>query len=249
MTWPTGITNTLQGRLNRIWENVVRKRLSGQRSRSCSSRRIIKLAQRTGPLDTLAGHDVLVCADAQNLDIGARRLGQMVSWDTLGHKLDWASRSTERHVFLSHPPGLENRMIYFSDRGWVPHARVSRLVQTWRGLEKKSNTDNLFAFFTGVLVSHSQASLVLMCSGDADLVEEVAEAITLLDDAGSTGSPVPKRRQIATLSLPGSTGQRLNATASQYVHHNIELGMDCLRSRCQDSLKRFFPLHSGGGFQ
>lgn len=192
------------------------------RSRGSVPTRIpIQVACATGPLEVLNDHDVLVIADAQNLDLGARDLGYKVSWQRLGHLIDDHSRTSERHTFLSQPEGEECRASYFAHRGWTPHSKKSRLVRTVRGLERNSNTDHILAFFTGFLISQSAASLVLVCSGDGDLVEDIAEALSLLQ----------ARCRIATLSIAGSTARRLDARYSSLITANLELGHDCLRDR------------------
>jgi hypothetical protein len=103
----------------------------------------------------------------------------------------------------------------------MPHGKTARFVETRRGRERRSNADNVLTFMAGVLASRSRASLLLVLSGDADLVEGLAEGAALL----------PKTRKIATLSLAGSTGYRLNAATSEFVTANLELGMDCLERR------------------
>ncbi len=183
-------------------------------------RRWIDVAMETGPLELLAGERVLAVADAQNLNMGARDLGRKVSWKALGTILDRAAARIERHVVLSAPQGEDRRTQYFAERGWTAHVKQSRMVRNHKGWQRISNADGLLLFVTGMLAANSDASLVLVCSGDGELVEEVAEALYL------QGLPL----RVATLSLAGSTSARLDAACSSLVAMNLELGADCLRS-------------------
>ena len=133
----------------------------------------------TGPLELLAGERVLAVADAQNLNMGARDLGRKVSWKALGTILDRAAARIERHVVLSAPQGEDRRTQYFAERGWTAHVKQSRMVRNHKGWQRISNADGLLLFVTGMLAANSDASLVLVCSGDGELVEEVAEALYL----------------------------------------------------------------------
>lgn len=179
----------------------------------------VEVAETTGPLSPLLGKRVVVVADAQNLDRGARDLGFKMSWALLGEKIDAAAKSACRHVILSQHPGDERRMNYFCERGWIPYATQIRTVSTKNGLERKSNADFLMSFLAGVLVSRTRADVVVLASGDGDLVEEIAIGIRGLK----------KERSIVTMSLAGSTAQRLNAETSELIAANIEIGKDCLR--------------------
>lgn len=94
-----------------------------------------------------------------------------------------------------------------------------RTVHTRNGLERKGNADFLLSFLAGVLVSRTTADVVILASGDGDLVEEVAIGIRSLQ----------KKRSIVTMSLAGSTAGRLNAEKNALITANIEIGKDCLR--------------------
>jgi hypothetical protein len=180
----------------------------------------VEIAAETGPLSSLFGQGVIVIADAQNLDRGARDLGYKMSWALLGDKIDASAKSASRHVILSQHPGEQRRMNYFIERGWIPHATQIRTVSTRNGLERKSNADFLMSFLAGVLVSRTRADVVVIASGDGDLVEEIALGIGSLQ----------KDRSIVTMSLAGSTAQRLNAETSAFISANIEIGKDCFRN-------------------
>jgi len=180
----------------------------------------VEVAAETGPLSSLLGQRVIVIADAQNLDRGARDLGYKMSWALLGDKIDAAAEWTSRHAILSQHPGDERRMNYFCERDWNPHATKIRTVSTRKGLERKSNADFLLSFLAGVLVSRTPADVVVIASGDGDLVEEIAIGIGSLQ----------KDRSIVTMSLAGSTAQRLNAETSDFISANIEIGKDCFRN-------------------
>lgn len=181
------------------------------------------IADRTGPLDELADHDVLVLADAQNLDASADNRGFDVLWSTLGRRVDESSRSASRCVFFAAHPGERRRSVALRASGWRPYPKAIRHVTTHRGSERKSNVDTMMACLGGALAAASSATLILVASGDGDLVEDIAEATLHL----------PGFYRIGTLSVAGATAQRLDARTSPFVNLNIELGMDCLRRKTE----------------
>ena len=132
----------------------------------------------------------------------------------LGAVLDRAASGIERHVVLSAPAGDDSRKRYFAERGWTAHVKQSRMVRNHKGWQRISNADGLLLFVTGMLAANSVASLILVCSGDGELVEEVAEALYL------QGLPL----RVATLSLAGSTSVRLDAACSALVAMNTGIG-------------------------
>jgi hypothetical protein len=211
----------------------VRKRLRRPRKRKWptvqpffTAPATIEVASETGPLSAILGKRVVVVADAQNLDLGARDLGFKMSWALLAEKIDAAAAWASRHAILSQQPGDERRMNYLDERDWSPHATTIRTVSTRKGLERKGNADFLLAFLAGVVVSRASADVVVIASGDGDLVEEIAIGIRSLR----------KERSIVTMSLAGSTAGRLNAENNALITANIEIGKDCLRPMCRNIL-------------
>lgn len=190
----------------------------------------------TGPLDIIRKRRVLVIADAQNLDYSARDIGCKMSWRSLGEVLDKACSRCSRHVIFSRNAGQNQRVAYYAARGWQTHARLNRTVQTMNGAERKSNADFLLAFIAGRL-SGAKWDIVIIASGDGDLVEDVAEGILSL---GSV-------RTVITLSLAGSTAWRLDARRSSLITGNIKIGLDCLHSR-NVMRRRVSSIRSSGRF-
>lgn len=205
-------------------QTAISSRRNGRRAdwplRRSRTRRLptVHVADVTGPLDRLADHDVLTVADCQNLDIGAANLNVTVQWRALADLLRQSSRSVRCHAFVDDCAGSDTRATQFTAMGWQAHVKTARTVRTRLGWERKSNVDNLLAFYTGLLASRSSASLVLICSGDGELVEDLAEALAQL----------PISKPVATLSLSYSTASRLDSRSTHLVDFNIELGMDCL---------------------
>ena len=72
----------------------------------------------------------------------------------------------------------------------------------WRpgnGRRRDAHIDNVFTFWTGVLTVTSRYDAVVLGSGDYGLSGELAQAIA--------GRPSQRRKQVMTLSLPGSTSR------------------------------------------
>ncbi len=179
----------------------------------------MEVAASTGPLEVLAGEKVLAVADAENLDLGARDLGLRICWGALGRKLEEAAGEIRRHVVFPEAEGERIREHFFAERGWVPHVKRPRWVRSCRGWKRISNADSLLVFVTAYLLPRWDTTLILVCSGDGALVEEVAEAAQGCEPG----------QKIATLSLAGSTSARLNAACSPFVVANLEVGMDCMQ--------------------
>ena len=194
---------------------------------TCPPRIRGSLRERTGPLDPLANQDVLVLADQQNLDEGARDLGRKLVWGELARILQRACRSLSRHVFFAEPPGDHSQTAYFTARGWRPSPKQVRQVRTWRGTEREANIDLILTFFAGLLVRQWPATRLLICSGDGQLVENLVEGLDLAAAMGQIARPLP----VITLSVPGSTASRLRAGSKSHIVANLMLGADCLRER------------------
>jgi len=158
-------------------------------------------------------------ADCQNLDMSAKRLGHTVSYRTLRQKLMTVAASASLHAVFSRRPGDERRWHYFLKRGWIPHAKTTRLASKRSGGRPDANTDHLLAFLAGRLTGLFAIDLVVLATGEGQLVLDVAEAI----------SQQPRPKPVATLSLAGSTSFRIDARRCPPVKWNLELGKDCLR--------------------
>jgi len=179
----------------------------------------LAIAPTTGPLDALQGRHVLVLADVENIKYSARNLGFTAAFHTIAHKLEETGCTTSLHAFFSRPAGDEQLSQYFTRHGWTPHARDIEIVSSPNGPRKCANADSLLLFWAGMLVNQSGADVVLILSGDGDLVSELAKAIHTLQ----------KKFDVVTMSLAGSTAQRLDARFNGFIQNNIEIGLDCLR--------------------
>lgn len=200
-------------------------------------RQIFGVPARTGPLTIIRNRKTLVIADAQNLEYSARDLGFKISWDNLGKTLDKACSRCSRHVIFSKNAGQSQRLTHYTERGWQPHARLTKTEWTRNGLVRKSNADFLLAVVAGRL-SDAKWDILIICSGDGDLVEDVASGIR---GFGSINT-------VVTLSLAGSTAWRLNSQYSPVIAANIQVGLDCLRpiSAMRNDHSNYMPIGRWG---
>lgn len=181
----------------------------------------------TGPLGILADRQVLVLADLENLRYSAARLGFDVDLTSLGRTLVAASGSCAIHVCSTVMPELVNEaQVYLERCGWKAHidprerfrsSKPSRLVE----LEPKANAnaDHLLSFVAGCLVTRSKAEVIVLASGDGQLVNAIARRVHNLG----------RQRVAVTCSLPGSTSNLLDARRNPFIAGNIEIGRDCLQ--------------------
>lgn len=177
-----------------------------------------RIAAVTGPLDLLANRNVLVLADDDNLRCGARDLGYRLSCGRLARRLKRPTAQCQLHAFFAREPGDERRLRFLRNRGWLPHGRDIEMVWTPRGPERLANCDNDILFAAGRLAGESRADMIVLASGDGCLVCDLARNLREISCVGT----------IVTLSLAGSTSQRLNAAHNPYIDGNIEIGLDCL---------------------
>jgi hypothetical protein len=99
--------------------------------------------------------------------------------------------------------------------------KTARSIRKRNGWGADANADNHVAFLTGLLAGLTPIDLVIIGTGDGQLAEDVAEAV----------SQLPKPLEVVTLSLAGSTATRLDARVCPLIAANIEVGLDCLRPR------------------
>lgn len=177
-----------------------------------------ELSETTGPLSILNRRRILVLADDENLRYSARDLGCKISYRFLAERLQAASRRCLLHTFFSHDPDDYRRTDYFSARGWTPHGYIIETVESWRGVERVANSDNLILLTAGHLAGRVKCDVVVIASGDGRLVTDTARFVM----------ECMKRVEVVTLSVPHSTSARLDATRNDAITANIELGADCL---------------------
>jgi len=180
--------------------------------------RYAHVPRTTHPLGVLRGKQALVLADVENLSIGAEQLGYKLSYRKFAERLSEVARSCSLHAFFAVGPTDVGREKYFAERGWKPHAYPIHVVRTCRGIERRSNVDISLAFLAGALTRSSSADIVGICSGDGELVSDIARAIAQL----------PRTREVVTFSLAGSTSWTLNAAENEFITANVELGHDVL---------------------
>jgi hypothetical protein len=176
------------------------------------------IEERTGPLELLRGRAVLLLLDEENIRFGARDLGRKASFRRLREQVQAHAASSVCHAFLTTNEDNNARVKYLAARGYQVHVqRADQHPDSHAG--RPTNADPFMLFHSGVIVSRSTATAVIIATGDGGLALSLAQSIRSL----------PKRRAILTLSLPGSTAQRLDARRTALVDHNLEIGSDCLR--------------------
>jgi hypothetical protein len=182
------------------------------------SRALAAIIPATGPLDTLTDLYVLVLADDENLRCGARDLGFRLCYGRLAQRLRSSARRCGLHAFFSRQPGDDRRCRYFRESGWLSHPRDIEAVRTCRGTQYLANSDNDLLFAAGILANRGNPEVIVLGSGDGDLVCDLARNLRQLC----------RSQAILTLSLAGSTSSRLEAARNAHIDGNIEIGLDCL---------------------
>lgn len=178
-------------------------------------------APQTGPLELLAGHQVVVLCDVENLSYGAKYSGYNVSYRQLAKQLTEAAASCNLHAFFSCDPNEAEKANYFWQRGWTPHVQWIKPIPTYSGWRQRRNSDNLILVWSGWLAAQKRAEMYVLASGDGTLVCDIANFLV---------SELPLCK-VVTLSLPGSTSLRLRAETNPAISANLVLGEDVLRPR------------------
>jgi len=179
------------------------------------------LLEQATDLASLKGKRIIVMLDEQNVSKGAEQLGLRMRYDLLAERVHAAAATAKLHVFLAARPGASDRVSEFERLGFIAHAKVVRYIRpNGRGSIRDANIDNLFSFWLGWLVRTTPVDMVVIGSGDYGLSGELAKEIRMLRSRRPIG--------VATLSLPGSTAQDLDARHNLNIRVNLEIGLDVL---------------------
>lgn len=189
------------------------------------------IAEETGPLDALAGKNVLVLADVENLHYGAKNFGLSVQFDELARVFRQHSGRSALHAFFSCKREDKQQAKRCQSVGWVPHRNEIKTVRQKGELVTLANSDKVILFSAGYLTHRGDIDVVVIGTGDGELGCYLAEAV------------VCRRRSVSvlTLSVAESTSYLLNAQINPYVDANIELGLDCLSNVRPSRRVGWFP--------
>lgn len=204
------ITATLNGHEDGDWRSAYRRRI----------------AERSGPLDVLAGKTVLVLADVENLYYGAKDFGLSIRFDQIARLLREYSGHAALHAFFSCKRGDNRQAKRFQSHGWIAHPNAIRTVRHKGELVTLANSDNVILFSAGYLTVPDGIELVVIGTGDGELGYSLAERIVRRRPGAS----------VVTLSLAESTSYSLDARSNPFIDANMELGLDCL-SNLRPSLR------------
>jgi hypothetical protein len=186
-----------------------------------------QLVPETGPLGGLQNRSVLALFDVENLTISSRKLGYDLNYGALARRLGSATRNLQLHAALSVEPGDTVDAQHMAVSGFTVH---TRRIERLPGGSKAANSDNLLAFQAGLLVSRARADVVILGSGDGQLVCDLANAICAL----------PATRSVWTLSVPGATSSRVDCHRNPSIERNLEIGRDVLDAMHPQTLRRLY---------
>jgi len=193
----------------------------------------ISVPLKTTSLDALLNQDVVVLIDDENLQYSAKDLSYKVSYGSMKEKLKLITNSCKLHTFFSSNSQINDRSKYFRKYGFVTHVKNIEYIPSFNGRTKKiANSDNFILFQAGALITRSKAKVVIIASGDGQLVSDLSVCI----------SKLPTKRDVFSMSLAGSTSHRLNASNNRFIKGNIEIGQDFLRpikNRSKTPFKHF----------
>lgn len=171
----------------------------------------------TGPLNLLHARDLVVVADVENLSYSARNAGFKFSYAALGSALAATTKSARLHACFSRQAHHRDWEGYFTQRGWIPHARDIAYSERRNGMQKHANADALIAFHSGRLAAETNGD-ILIATGDGALATDVANSI----------AEVWPDRLIFTLAFPGAASASLRASNRSPIAGNLLVGLDVL---------------------
>lgn len=185
----------------------------------------------TGPLETIAGRNVLLLADVENLYYGAREWRLTLSFAQLADAVQRCAGEAELHAFFSCQPGDRRQVEAFREHGWSPHPNEIETVRSQGQTRRRANSDNVMLFWGGRLTGQKEFEVVVIGTGDGDLGCDLAREIVRRDRA----------RSVVTLSVAGCTARRLDARNNPYIDANLEVGLDCLSKSTSRARRGWFP--------
>lgn len=174
------------------------------------------IPDNTGPVELLKAKKLLLIDDLENTTHSAKDLGFKFSYRKFAKLINSITDTCKMHSFFTcDNPEKNNRASYLEQRGWKPHP----INIEYHGKKRFANSDNIILCYAGHLIGRSDADIIGIISGDGALANDIARFV----------SDLPKKRDVFTISLAGSTSYRLNAAKNRYITANIEIGLDCLR--------------------
>jgi len=170
----------------------------------------------------LSGSRLLCIIDDDNLRISCRsQFSAGLSYRKLASHLQHLTYSCEMHAVLTSPSGDNTRSVYFEQRGYLPIDIKREVVETTRGPLVKGNADLDIAFNAGYRITTGDFDVLLVGSGDGDLVLSIARGVRRL---------APSVR-VYTLSVPHSSSSRiLQHAAPQLIAGNFFVTDSLLQS-------------------
>lgn len=163
--------------------------------------------------------------DAENITYESRKRGYEPDYGCLAQVIHHVCAGADLHAFYSREGRHAHFDPAFETMGWAAHPYTIHTVSTRDGMRKRANSDHNILFLGGFLVCESDADIVLIASGDGDLVSDMAVSL----------AQARPRMRLATLSVAGSTSQRILCANNRNVTGNALLGRDCLRPLPRDS--------------
>lgn len=160
----------------------------------------------------LAGHDVLVIADVENLSYGLHTKKLDLDYRNLLYEMRLYARKVRAHAFATVNP-LEIRQAVAKCRSakWIPHFQKVEVVKTCRGMERRSNADNAILIHAGVLAEKLRPSCIVLGTGDGNLGCDLAAYFK---------AEYPYC-QLLTFSISGCTSARLRAESNPHIDGNF----------------------------
>lgn len=166
-------------------------------------------------LTAIRGKSVLLLLDAENLVISCRNnLGRELDVPKLGMNVMKTARRASMHAFFTEDASTNQMSIVLNKAGWTIHERQSFTLQG----RQHRNSDGRLLIQAGVLISRSNADLIILGSGDGEL------GLELLNFINSLRRPI--RPKFMTLSVAGATNRALDARHNHQIAANLEVGLD-----------------------
>jgi hypothetical protein len=174
----------------------------------------------TGPFDGLRDRAVLVALDLENIDRSAHDIGRVVDYGRLACVLrDGVGQQVHLIAVFSCADSETASERFLRARGWATYTRPIDTVRTKMGMVRHGNADVAFATAVGAAVIGLDVEACVLATGDGQLAIDVARCVTAI---------APRCKTAATLSLPGSTSNRLDARRSDLFTINLEIGDDVM---------------------
>lgn len=193
-----------------------------QNLRGLQSTQVLSSLPKKTSLNVVVDTTVLMLADGENLSYGLRKQGLDLDYRRLLHAVRRAAQTVEAHAFACLKTGdaIDYARKYFDDAGWKHSLYPTQQIRHCGAIRRRSNCDPYYLLGAGEALARSDASAVILATGDGDLAGDVISHLRARDTS----------RKIVILGIKGCISRRLYPCVNHDVAAVIHIGQDIVET-------------------